>query len=153
MDTLQCAVVLAKLALFDWELQQRQRAAATYDALLLGNEAGVRPVGRRDDRTSVYAQYTVVLDRRADLQAALQANRIPTAVHYPVPIHRQPAYAHLDPRAACPVSDALAGRVMSLPMGPYLSDAEIRTVCATLLRAAQEAATPAPAAACAAMNV
>jgi UDP-2-acetamido-2-deoxy-ribo-hexuluronate aminotransferase len=151
MDTLQCAVVLAKLALFDWELQQRQRAAATYDALLLGNEAGVRPVGRRDDRTSVYAQYTVVLERRADLQAALQAANIPTAVHYPVPIHKQPAYAHLDARAACPVSDALAGRVMSLPMGPYLSDAEIRTVCTTLLRAAREAAAPAPVAA--AMNV
>jgi UDP-2-acetamido-2-deoxy-ribo-hexuluronate aminotransferase len=139
MDTLQCAVVLAKLALFDWELQQRQRAAATYDALLLGNEAGVRPVSRREDRTSVYAQYTVVLEGRADVQAALQAANVPTAVHYPVPIHRQPAYAHLDPHAACPVSDALAGRVMSLPMGPYLSDAEIRTVCATLLRAAQQA--------------
>jgi UDP-2-acetamido-2-deoxy-ribo-hexuluronate aminotransferase len=146
MDTLQCAVVLAKLALFDWELQQRQRAAATYDALLLGNEAGVRPVGRREDRTSVYAQYTVVLEQRADLQTALQAANIPTAVHYPVPIHRQPAYAHLDAGADCPVSDALAGRVMSLPMGPYLLDAEIRTVCTTLLRAAQ-AAAPAPAAA------
>jgi UDP-2-acetamido-2-deoxy-ribo-hexuluronate aminotransferase len=140
MDTLQCAVVLAKLELFDWELQQRQRAAATYDALLLGNDAGVRPIGRREDRTSVYAQYTVVLEQRAELQAALAAAKIPTAVHYPVPIHRQPAYAHLDPAADCPVSDALAGRVMSLPMGPYLSDAEIRTVCATLLHAARETA-------------
>jgi UDP-2-acetamido-2-deoxy-ribo-hexuluronate aminotransferase len=139
MDTLQCAVVLAKLELFDWELQQRQRAGATYDALLHGNDAGVRPVGRREDRTSVYAQYTVMLERRADLQAALQAHGIPTAVHYPVPIHRQPAYAHPGLEAACPVSDALAGKVMSLPMGPYLSDAEIRTVCTTLLRAAHEA--------------
>jgi len=139
MDTLQCAVVLAKMELFDWELQQRQRAAATYDSLLFGNDAGVRPVGRRDDRTSVYAQYTVVLERRTDLQAALQAAKIPTAVHYPVPIHRQPAYAHLDAAAVCPVSDALAGRVMSLPMGPYLADADVHTVCATLLRAARQA--------------
>ena len=139
MDTLQCAVVLAKLELFDWELQQRQRAAATYDALLIGNDAGVHPVGRREDRTSVYAQYTVVLEQRTDLQAALQAAQIPTAVHYPVPIHRQPAYAHLDAAASCPVSDALAGKVMSLPMGPYLSDADIHTVCATLLRAARDA--------------
>ncbi len=137
MDTLQCAVVLAKLELFDWELQQRQRAAATYDALLAGNDAGVRPIGRREDRTSVYAQYTVVLEHRTDLQAALQAAKVPTAVHYPVPIHRQPAYAHLDAAASCPVSDALAGKVMSLPMGPYLSDAEIHTVCAALLRAAR----------------
>jgi UDP-2-acetamido-2-deoxy-ribo-hexuluronate aminotransferase len=145
MDTLQCAVVLAKLELFDWELQQRQRAAATYDALLLGNEAGVRPIGRRDDRTSVYAQYTVVLEQRTELQAALAAANIPTAVHYPVPIHRQPAYAHLDAAASCPVSDALAGKVMSLPMGPYLRDAEIRTVCAALLQAAHEAAPAAAA--------
>jgi UDP-2-acetamido-2-deoxy-ribo-hexuluronate aminotransferase len=139
MDTLQCAVVLAKLELFDWELQQRQRAAATYDALLLGNDAGVRPVSRREDRTSVYAQYTVMLERRADLQAALQAQGIPTAVHYPVPIHMQPAYAQFGASASCPVSDALAGKVMSLPMGPYLSDAEIRTVCAALLGAARAA--------------
>jgi UDP-2-acetamido-2-deoxy-ribo-hexuluronate aminotransferase len=145
MDTLQCAVVLAKMELFDWELQQRQRAAATYDALLLGNDAGVRPVGRREDRTSVYAQYTVVLERRTDLQAALQAQGIPTAVHYPVPIHRQPAYMDLGAAASCPVSDSLSGKVMSLPMGPYLSDAEIRTVCSTLLRAAREfEAAPAP---------
>ncbi len=136
MDTLQCAIVLAKLEGFDWELQQRQRAAATYDALLAGNAAGVRPVGRREDRTSVYAQYTVVLEGRAELQAVLQAHGIPTAVHYPVPIHKQPAYAQLAPEARCPVSDALAGKVMSLPMGPYLSDREIRTVCATLLQAA-----------------
>ena len=138
MDTLQCAVVLAKLELFDWELQQRQRAAATYDNLLFGNDAGLRPVGRREDRTSVYAQYTVVLEHRTDLQAALQAAQIPTAVHYPVPIHRQPAYAHLDAAASCPVSDALAGKVMSLPMGPYLSNADIHAVCSTLLHAARE---------------
>jgi UDP-2-acetamido-2-deoxy-ribo-hexuluronate aminotransferase len=139
MDTLQCAIVLAKLELFDWELQQRQRAAATYDALLLGNDAGVRPVGRREDRTSVYAQYTVMLEQRADLQAALQTQGIPTAVHYPVPIHMQPGYAQFGAAASCPVSDALAGKVMSLPMGPYLSDAEIRTVCAALLGAAKAA--------------
>jgi UDP-2-acetamido-2-deoxy-ribo-hexuluronate aminotransferase len=138
MDTLQCAIVLAKLELFDWELQQRQRAAATYDALLLGNEAGVRPIGRRQDRTSVYAQYTVALEGRSELQGALQSAGIPTAVHYPVPIHMQPAYADLGVPAACPVSEALAGKVISLPMGPYLADADIRTVCATLLRAAQE---------------
>jgi UDP-2-acetamido-2-deoxy-ribo-hexuluronate aminotransferase len=144
--------VLAKLELFDWELQQRQRAAATYDTLLSGSEDVLRPVGRRDDRTSVYAQYTVVLERRAELQAALQAQGIPTAVHYPVPIHRQPAYAGLAADLACPVSDALAGKVMSLPMGPYLSDAEIRTVCGALLRAAR-ASEGVPAHGSAAMTV
>jgi UDP-2-acetamido-2-deoxy-ribo-hexuluronate aminotransferase len=140
MDTLQCAIVLAKLELFDWELQQRQRAASAYDTLLLGADAGVRPVGRREDRTSVYAQYTVVLeegaDTRAALQDALQARGIPTAIHYPVPIHRQPAYASLSSPDACPISVEMAGKVMSLPMGPYLSTADAQHVATSLLQAA-----------------
>jgi UDP-2-acetamido-2-deoxy-ribo-hexuluronate aminotransferase len=136
MDTLQCAIVLAKLELFDWEVQQRQRAAAVYDALLLGNDAKIRPVGRREDRTSVYAQYTVVLEQRDALQAALHQAGIPAAIHYPVPIHRQPAYASLSSADACPVSVEMAGKVMSLPMGPYLSTASAQQVATVLLNAA-----------------
>jgi UDP-2-acetamido-2-deoxy-ribo-hexuluronate aminotransferase len=132
MDTLQCAIVLAKLASFDWELSQRARAAATYDRLL---HARVQRMARRPDRTSVFAQYTVVVEDRASVQAALQAAGIPTAVHYPVPIHLQPAYAALAPDADCPVACDLAEYVLSLPMGPYLSDADIRTVCDALLAA------------------
>jgi UDP-2-acetamido-2-deoxy-ribo-hexuluronate aminotransferase len=136
MDTLQCAIVLAKLELFDWELQQRQRAAAVYDSLLLDRDMGIRPVGRREDRTSVYAQYTVVLEQRDMLQAALQRAGIPTAIHYPVPIHRQPAYASPGAADACPVSVEMAGKVMSLPMGPYLSTANAQQVATVLLNAA-----------------
>jgi UDP-2-acetamido-2-deoxy-ribo-hexuluronate aminotransferase len=132
MDTLQCAVVLAKLGMFDWELAQRRRAAATYDALLAGK---VDLVARSSDRSSAFAQYTVLVDRRNDVQRALQEAGIPTAVHYPVPIHMQPAYAHLSGGAVCPVARALADRVMSLPMGPYLPDEDIRRVCTVLLNA------------------
>ena len=132
MDTLQCAIVLAKLGLFDWDLAQRRRAAATYDALLGGK---VDPVARGADRTSVFAQYTVLVERRSDVQRVLQDAGIPTAVHYPVPIHMQPAYAHLAAGATCPVARALADRVMSVPMGPYLQDGDIHRVCAALLKA------------------
>lgn len=132
MDTLQCAIVLAKLPLFDWELQQRQRAAASY-AERLGSR--VRPVGRRTDRSSVYAQYTVMLERREAVQRALQAAGIPTAVHYPVPVHLQPAYAALSAGGGCPTVRMLADKVLSLPMGPYLTDADIDRVCAVLLDA------------------
>lgn len=132
MDTLQCAVVLAKLGLFDWELGERRRAAATYDALLAGK---VGLVARGTGRSSAFAQYTVLVDRRNDVQRALQEAGIPTAVHYPVPIHMQPAYAHLCGGAICPAARALADRVMSLPMGPYLPDEDIRRVCAVLLDA------------------
>jgi UDP-2-acetamido-2-deoxy-ribo-hexuluronate aminotransferase len=151
MDTLQCAIVLAKLGLFDWELAQRRRAAATYDALLGGK---VDLVARKADRTSVFAQYTVLVERRNDVQRVLQDAGIPTAVHYPVPIHMQPAYAHLAGGATCPVARSLADRVMSLPMGPYLRDEDIQRVCAALLEAVGMAAdAPSPGVATPAVSV
>jgi len=131
MDTLQCAVVLAKLANFDWELDQRQRVAARYDRRLAGC---VPTMVRQADRSSAHAQYTVLVERRESVQQALHAAGIPTAVHYPLPIHLQPAYQHFA-TAACPAACDLAKRVLSLPMGPYLSDAEIDRVCAVLIDA------------------
>jgi UDP-2-acetamido-2-deoxy-ribo-hexuluronate aminotransferase len=96
----------------------------------------------------VHAQYTVLVEARSEVQQRLQAAGIPTAVHYPVPVHLQPAYAHLDPGAVCPVACALADTVLSLPMGPYLGDANIERVCAALLDAlaalGETAATGAP---------
>jgi UDP-2-acetamido-2-deoxy-ribo-hexuluronate aminotransferase len=132
MDTLQCAIVLAKLERFEWELEQRQRAGAAYDALLSGR---VQLVGRHRDRTSAFAQYTVVLDERERVQAALHAQGIPTAVHYPVPMHLQPAYAGLAVGGPCPVASDMAAKVMSLPMGPYLDHAEARQVAECVLLA------------------
>lgn len=132
MDTLQCAIVLAKLERFEWEITQRQRAADTYEALLSGR---VQLVGQARDRTNVFAQYTVVVEDRERVQAELHAAGIPTAVHYPVPMHLQPAYAHLSTADACPVASGMAARVLSLPMGPYLADEEARQVAQTLLRA------------------
>jgi UDP-2-acetamido-2-deoxy-ribo-hexuluronate aminotransferase len=78
----------------------------------------------------------VVLDDREAVQAALHARAIPTAVHYPVPMHRQPAYAHLSDPDGCPVALAMAERVMSLPMGPYLTDQDARLVAEAVLNAA-----------------
>jgi UDP-2-acetamido-2-deoxy-ribo-hexuluronate aminotransferase len=133
MDTLQCAVVLAKLERFDWELEQRARVAAAYDALLSGH---IGLVARRRDRSSAFAQYTVAIEERERIQAALHAQGIPTAVHYPVPMHLQPAYAGLCDPDSCPVSIAMAATVMSLPMGPYLADEQAGQVAAALLHAA-----------------
>lgn len=130
MDTLQCAVVLAKLDRFDWELAERAKVAAWYDALLSGR---IGLVGVLPERSSVYAQYTVVLEGRDRIQAALKEAGIPTAIHYPMPIHRQPAYTSPEIRATCPVADEMAARVMSLPMGPYLSRPDAEHVASTLL--------------------
>jgi UDP-2-acetamido-2-deoxy-ribo-hexuluronate aminotransferase len=118
MDTLQCAVVLAKLERFDWEIARRQEVARRYDELL---GTAVAPVTVRPDRTSVYAQYTVRAARRDRLEAALNARGIPTAIHYPVPLHRQPAYREYGVESKLPVADALAAEVISLPMYPDLT--------------------------------
>ena len=93
MDTLQCAVLLAKLDRFEWELQRRRELGARYHELLAGSPIGLLAV--RPDRDCVWAQYTVFVDQRAQVQAALQKQGIPTAVHYPKPVHHQPAYADL----------------------------------------------------------
>ena len=88
MDTLQCAIVLAKLERFDWEIEQRLKIGAGYNELLAGK---VPVVTQRPDRTSVFAQYTVFVQNCEEVQERLKATGIPTAVHYPVPLHKQPA--------------------------------------------------------------
>ncbi|MCE4061551.1 DegT/DnrJ/EryC1/StrS family aminotransferase [Pandoraea sputorum] len=120
MDTLQCAVVLAKLERFEWEIAQRIEIGSRYQSLLAFRD-GLAPVVRAD-RTSVWGQFTVQVDDRAAVVAALEAAGVPTAVHYPVPLNRQPAYEGKG-RVVGDLtnSDAVAGRVMSLPMHPYMS--------------------------------
>ena len=133
MDTLQCAVVLAKLERFDWELQRRREIGAKYQQLLEGR--GVDLLTVRPDRDCVWAQYTVFVDDRAKVQAALQAQGIPTVVHYPKPLHRQPAYAAYCCAECCPQSERAAQRVMSLPMSADLSEADQLRVVKALLDA------------------
>lgn len=118
MDTIQCAVVLGKLARFDWEIEQRLKIGARYNTML--DAAGIARVQQRPDRTSVYAQYTVLVEDRENVVAQLARDGIPTAVHYPIPLNRQEAYAPLSKGYPTPVADDLASRVMSLPMHPDL---------------------------------
>ena len=89
----------------------------------------------RPDRDSVFAQYTVLVDGRDAVQAALKEQGIPTAVHYPKPLHHQPAYAAHCCAECCPVSTWLAQRVMSLPMSADLSEADQERVVEALGRA------------------
>ena len=114
MDTLQCAIVLAKLEQFEWEIEQRLAIGARYNALM--DEIGVARVRQRGDRTSVFAQYTVFVEDREAVQDKLKAAGIPTAVHYPIPLNEQPAYKAMGGGERTPVSGQVAERVMSLPM-------------------------------------
>jgi UDP-2-acetamido-2-deoxy-ribo-hexuluronate aminotransferase len=117
MDTLQCAIVLAKLERFDWEIEQRLKIGARYNELLAGKAI---TVVQRPDRSSVFAQYTVFVSEREYVQLTLKENGIPTAVHYPVPMHLQPAYQYLCCPECCNEAAAVSNQVMSLPMGPDL---------------------------------
>jgi UDP-2-acetamido-2-deoxy-ribo-hexuluronate aminotransferase len=135
MDTLQCAVVLAKLERFDWEIARRIEIGRRYDALLAERAPDLELVRVRPDRTSVYAQYTVMTPRRDALAAALKERGIPTAVHYPQPLHQQPAYTRYA-NGALPASEAAAARVISLPMhadlGPEAQDRIVAAVTQAL---------------------
>jgi UDP-2-acetamido-2-deoxy-ribo-hexuluronate aminotransferase len=116
MDTIQCAVLLAKLERFEWEIGQRHEIARRYGELLAPLVGRIAIPAVRPDRTSAVAQYTILVPDRPRLQAALSESGIPTAVHYPVPMHRQPAYAGMGNWPPLPTSEHLAERVLSLPM-------------------------------------
>jgi UDP-2-acetamido-2-deoxy-ribo-hexuluronate aminotransferase len=120
MDTLQCAIVLAKMEKFPWEIDQRIKAGERYFELLR-NHPSVKTIFTPFDRTCVWGQFTIQVENRENIQRKLNSLGIPTVVHYPTPLHHQPAYKEL-----CRVSgtlkksEALSKNVLSLPMHPYI---------------------------------
>jgi UDP-2-acetamido-2-deoxy-ribo-hexuluronate aminotransferase len=136
MDTLQAAILLAKLPIFDEEAGLRRGIGARYTQLLQG--IAETPY-IESFNTSVYAQYTIAVDDRERTIAGLKAAGIPSAVHYPLAIHQQPAF--LDNEINCPASERAAARVLSLPMHPYLSIKEQDWICDKLALIIAEKAT------------
>lgn len=132
LDTLQAAILLPKLAVFDEELAQRQEVAARYSRLL--NAAGIDTTPFvESNNVSAWAQYTVRVLARDQVQKALSEAGIPTAVHYPIPLNKQPAVA--DANVALPVGDEVAAQVMSLPMSPNLAEGDQKKVVSALQEA------------------
>ena len=130
MDTLQAAVLLVKLEVFADEVEARARIAARYGELL---RDAVETPYIEPHNTSVYAQYTVQVDHREAIGKNLSEKGIPTAVHYPVPLHLQPVFAGLNlPNGSFPIAEFMARRVLSLPMHPYLTDDEIVVITSAL---------------------
>ncbi|QCI11297.1 DegT/DnrJ/EryC1/StrS family aminotransferase [Pseudomonas putida] len=129
LDTLQAAILLPKLEIFEEEISLRQQVAENYDRLLA--EAGIEKIPYIEPHNvSVYAQYTVRVENRDAVQARLKEAGVPTAVHYPIPLNKQPAVA--DATAHLPVGDEVAGQVMSLPMHPYLTLLDQQLIVAAL---------------------
>jgi UDP-2-acetamido-2-deoxy-ribo-hexuluronate aminotransferase len=135
MDTLQCAVVLAKLERFDWEVKRRLELGDAYRHKLALAGIPADMVTVRPDRNSVWAQLTVKVDNRAQVQQSLQEQGVPTAVHYPVPLNMQPAYRHLCCPECTPNSQWAAERVMSLPLSPDLDEETLNRIISALKHA------------------
>jgi dTDP-4-amino-4,6-dideoxygalactose transaminase len=136
LDTLQAAVLLAKLAVFDEELIARARIADAYDARL-GNAVTIP--ARVPDSTSAWAIYAILLPDAATrdrIQAGLRASGVPTAIYYPRPLHHQPAYRDAHDGAALPVSEELATRILALPIHPDLTPANVARICDAVLAVA-----------------
>lgn len=137
LDTVQAAVLLEKLDIFEEEIAARQRVADRY-AAGLGDVAVVPTVSPR--ATSVWAQYTLRVNNRDAVAAACKAAGVPTAIYYPIPLSRQTAYRHYPAvPGGVPVSDQLAGEVLSLPMHPYLEAPVQDRIIETVRRALSDA--------------
>ncbi len=132
LDTIQAAILLAKLERFDWEVKQRQKVGASYTALLYAECPGVTTPYIEPNNTSVFAQYSILVNDRDGVARRLGEQGIPTAVHYPVPLNRQPAYIDLCGGRATPISDEIAARVISLPIGPDLGLADQQRIVSAL---------------------
>jgi len=127
LDSIQAAVLDVKLPHLDAWNDARRRHAASYDARL--SEIGIKPPLRSSDEAHVYHLYVIEVEQRARVMAALSERGIATGIHYPVPIHLQPAYADLGlGRGAFPRTERGADRILSLPMFAELSDEQIDLV-------------------------
>ncbi|MBV9654481.1 MAG: DegT/DnrJ/EryC1/StrS family aminotransferase, partial [Acetobacteraceae bacterium] len=132
LDELQAAILRVKLRHLDAANARRTEIAARYDAALAGS--AVRPPVRREGATHVFHQYVIRVRDRAAVQAAFRARGIGTGIHYPVPVHAQPAYAGrvaLGP-GRCRRSETAAREVLSLPIHPELTEVQIEQVEAAL---------------------
>jgi len=124
MDTIQCAIVNVKLKYYEKDLALRQEVASKYTAVL-ENKALVVPFVD-SNTTSAWAQYSVRVQNRDEVQATLKEQGVPTAVHYPMPLHLQECFAYLCfKKSDFPICEQVSDEIMSLPMNPYLSDEEI----------------------------
>jgi dTDP-4-amino-4,6-dideoxygalactose transaminase len=140
LDSLQAAVLLAKLAVFPEELAAREKIARVYDQRL-GNTVVVPK--RVPDSTSAWAIYAILLPSEAardQLQGNLRGQGVPTAIYYPRPLHLQPAYSGHHDGSGLPVSEDLAKRILALPIHPDLTDQDVARICDAVLESVQEPA-------------
>lgn len=127
LDTLQAAILLAKLDIFADELKARRNIADTYESCF--GSSVTKPL-RTPEAKSAWAQYTILSESRDALAAHLKHHGIPSAVYYPLPMHRQTAYQQFgDGPGSLPISERLSDTVLSVPMHPYLDEDSVSRIC------------------------
>ncbi len=131
LDTLQAAVLLAKMTKFDDEIKRREEVGKRYTRLFK-DVKGIKMPTVKDDNTCVYAQYTIVVENRDELQAKLKEKGIPTAVHYPIPLNKQPIFENMSHVGEIPNAEYVAEHVISLPMSAWLKDEDMDYIVATI---------------------
>ena len=133
LDTIQAAVLNVKLKYYPKDLKLRQDVAEKYTKVL--NEKNIETPFVKNDRTSAWAQYSIRVQNRTELQTKLQNLGIPTAVHYPMPLHVQECFKYLNLKEGdFPISEKVSKEIMSLPMNPYVTDEEIEFIVGSLAK-------------------
>ena len=128
LDTIQAGIMLAKFNHFDKECNDRHRIGAKYSEMLSGNNV-VTPYIATETTRCVYAQYSIRVKNRDKVVAHLASKNIPSAVHYPVPMHMQPGYKYLEyKKGDFPISEKVADEILSLPMHPFIKEEDIKAV-------------------------
>lgn len=132
LDTLQAAILLAKFEIFEEEIKKRTEVGNKYTEKLKDIPGVITPY-TAENNINVYAQYTIQVDNREDLQAALKDKGIPTAVHYPIPLNEQPMFDYLDKQSInVPIAEEVSKHVVSLPMSAWISDENINLVSSAI---------------------
>ncbi|WP_298314776.1 DegT/DnrJ/EryC1/StrS aminotransferase family protein [uncultured Aquimarina sp.] len=130
LDTLQAAVLLEKLKYYENDVKRRQAVARQYDQHL--QNIAIIPF-IKEEKTSVWAQYSIRVNKREEVQSTLKKKGIPTAVHYPKPLHLQECFEYLGyTKGDFPISEKVSNEIMSLPMNPYLTSEEINYIAEEL---------------------
>lgn len=142
MDTLQCAIVLAKLERFDWELKARSEVAEKYYSFIKEKNLSDSHFGKKknlfscvevaSECDSVFGQFSIICEDREAIIFKLKEAQIPYSIHYPVPINEQPAYCHQCCEGCTPNAHKISGKILSLPMSPYLTIKEQEKVLKAL---------------------
>ncbi|MDD5360380.1 MAG: DegT/DnrJ/EryC1/StrS family aminotransferase [Sulfurovaceae bacterium] len=132
LDTIQAAILNVKLKYYKKDLALRQEVASKYTNLLSSKKDILLP-SIKENRTSAFAQYSIRVKNRDEMQEKLKNLGVPTAVHYPLPLHLQECFAYLGYKNGdFPISEMIANEIISLPMNPYLSDEEIEYIVKSL---------------------